>query len=151
MRGFINGQPLEGVQRMITDVSVRSRPARYPSLNFGLSAFVIARDTDKTGAQHLTHLLKQAAEDQSLCERQKINTDPDARTFQTVASTCSARQIQNASWPASWLITMRTPAGSGQLSLRRSIGSSTACRRPAAGGLRLRGRVQDGLLALAVV
>jgi hypothetical protein len=146
MRGFINGQPLEGVQRMITDVSVRSRPARY----FGLSAFVIARDTDKTGAQHLTHLLKQAAEDQSLCERQKINTDPDARTFQTVASTCSARQIQNASWPASWLITMRTPAGSGQLSLRRSIGSSTACRRPAAGGLRLRGRVH-GLLALAVV
>ncbi len=98
---FINGQPLEDVRRIITDVSVRSRPARYPSLNFGLSAFVIARDADKAGAQHLAHLFKQAAQDQSLCERQKINTDPDAGMLRTVALTCSARQIQNASWPAS--------------------------------------------------
>ncbi len=40
---FINGQPLEDVAALIADV--QRRPRRGPPLRFGLSAFVIARET----------------------------------------------------------------------------------------------------------
>jgi alkanesulfonate monooxygenase len=85
---FINGQPLDEVQKLIADVASRPRPAllREP-LRFGLSAFVIARETDAAAQQHLSHLFELAAKDAPLRQQQKANIDPKAVMFQTFAQT----------------------------------------------------------------
>ena len=85
---FINGQPIEDVQKLIADVAARARPASLPEpLRFGLSAFVIARDTDEAAQQHLAHLFELAAKDAPLRQEQKANIDPKAVMFQTFAQT----------------------------------------------------------------
>ncbi|WP_242055631.1 LLM class flavin-dependent oxidoreductase [Nostoc flagelliforme] len=43
---FINGQPIAEVHKIITDVS-RRRGKQLQPLRFGMSAFIIARPTDK--------------------------------------------------------------------------------------------------------
>lgn len=85
---FINGQPIEDVQKLIADVAARPRPAslREP-LRFGLSAFVIARETDAAAQQHLAHLFELASRDAPLRQQQKANIDPQAVMFQTFAQT----------------------------------------------------------------
>jgi alkanesulfonate monooxygenase len=47
---FINGQPLDDVNQLIADVS--SRPRHGAPLRFGLSAFVIARDSHEEAMRH---------------------------------------------------------------------------------------------------
>jgi alkanesulfonate monooxygenase len=84
---FINGQPLDEVERLITDVAARPRPASYDPLRFGLSAFVIARETDAIADAHLGHLFELAAKDAPLRAQQKANIDPKAVMFQTFAQT----------------------------------------------------------------
>jgi alkanesulfonate monooxygenase len=84
---FINGQPLEDVARLIADVSARTRPASLAGLRFGLSAFVIARESDEEAQQHLAHLFALAAKDAPLRAQQKANIDPKAVMFQTFAQT----------------------------------------------------------------
>ena len=54
---FINGQPLDDVNQLIADVS--SRPRHGAPLRFGLSAFVIARDTEEE-AHAVTCIRRQA-------------------------------------------------------------------------------------------
>jgi len=82
---FINGQPHDDVAALIADVSARARPAGHEPLRFGLSAFVIARETQDEAQAHLEHLFALAELDKPLRERQKANTDPNAVMHQTFA------------------------------------------------------------------
>jgi alkanesulfonate monooxygenase len=52
---FINGQPLADTKRLIDDVAARPRRGK-PPLGFGLSAFVIARETKAEAEAHLQRL-----------------------------------------------------------------------------------------------
>ena len=79
---FINGQPLDDVNQLIADVS--SRPRHGAPLRFGLSAFVIARDTDEEAHAAHGHLLDLAAKDAPLRAIQKLNTDPEVVMKQTM-------------------------------------------------------------------
>jgi alkanesulfonate monooxygenase len=82
---FINGQPHDDVARLIADVSARPRPAGHAALRFGLSAFVIARETQSQAEAQLAHLFALAELDRPLRERQKANTDPNRVMHQTFA------------------------------------------------------------------
>ncbi|MFM0004867.1 LLM class flavin-dependent oxidoreductase [Paraburkholderia dipogonis] len=82
---FINGQPHDDVARLIADVSARPRPVGQDALRFGLSAFVIARETQAQAEAHLEHLFALAELDKPLRERQKANIDPNVVMIQTFA------------------------------------------------------------------
>jgi alkanesulfonate monooxygenase len=82
---FINGQPFDDVARLIADVSSRPRAAGQEPLRFGLSAFVIARETQQEADAHLQHLFALAELDKPIREQQKANTDPNAVMHQTFA------------------------------------------------------------------
>jgi alkanesulfonate monooxygenase len=84
---FINGQPLPDVEALIADLRARKRPTAHAPLRFGLSAFVIARETDDDATRHLDHLFALAARDAPLRAQQKSNIDPKAVMFQTFAQT----------------------------------------------------------------
>jgi alkanesulfonate monooxygenase len=71
---FINGQPLENVAALIENE--RTRPRAGVSLRFGLSAFVIARETAAAAQAAYEHLLALAEKDAAIRARQKQNTDP---------------------------------------------------------------------------
>jgi alkanesulfonate monooxygenase len=71
---FINGQPLSNVSALIA--CARSRPRTGPPLRFGLSAFVIARDTAGEARDAHDRLLDLAAKDAPIRARQAGNTDP---------------------------------------------------------------------------
>ncbi|MBI0328679.1 LLM class flavin-dependent oxidoreductase [Burkholderia plantarii] len=82
---FINGQPQEDVARLIADVGTRPRAAGAAPLRFGLSAFVIARETAAQAEAHLAHLFALAELDKPLREQQKGNIDPNVVMIQTFA------------------------------------------------------------------
>ncbi len=82
---FINGQPLADVLALIADVG--SRPRSGPPLRFGLSAFVIARDTDVEARAALDRLFALAALDAPIRAVQRANTDPYSVMAQTMAKT----------------------------------------------------------------
>jgi len=82
---FINGQPLSGVQALVADVL--SRPRTKVPLRFGLSAFVIARDTEMEAQAALDHLSKLAAKDAPIRSVQRANTDPYSVMAQTMSKT----------------------------------------------------------------
>jgi alkanesulfonate monooxygenase len=71
---FINGRPLPGVAELIDDM--RRRPRDRDPLRFGLSAFVIARDSEDEARDALAKLLELAAAD----DRSRLvnGTDPQA-------------------------------------------------------------------------
>ncbi|MEK6422989.1 MAG: LLM class flavin-dependent oxidoreductase [Burkholderia gladioli] len=75
---FINGQPLDDVERLIADLNARPRPAGAAPLRYGLSAFVIARETAAQAEAHLAHLFALAEFDKPLREEQKQHIDPNA-------------------------------------------------------------------------
>ena len=70
---FINGQPIDDVHRLIADVSTRPRVGE--PLRFGLSAFVIARETEAEAQANLAHLFELAAKDAPIRAVQQANTD----------------------------------------------------------------------------
>ena len=78
---FINGQPLADVQQLIADVSTRARDGA--AVRFGLSAFVIARNTEAEARDHLDHLFELAAKDAPLRAVVKQNSDPKTVMHQT--------------------------------------------------------------------
>ncbi|GAB7521408.1 LLM class flavin-dependent oxidoreductase [Paraburkholderia sp. 2C] len=84
---FINGQPLDDVAGLIADVAARPRPSGAAPLRFGLSAFVIAAETDEAAQRHLEHLFALAAQDAPQREKQRANIDPKAVMFHTFART----------------------------------------------------------------
>ena len=80
---FINGQPLDDVRALIADVA--RRPRTGAPLRFGLSAFVIARETAAEAEQAYQRLLALAAEDGEIKAYVKANTDPAVVMRQTMA------------------------------------------------------------------
>ncbi len=84
---FINGQPLPDVRALIDDVAARPRPGRLRDapLRFGLSAFVIARETEAEAHAVYRHLLALAAKDAPHRAVQAANTDDRVVMKQTMA------------------------------------------------------------------
>lgn len=80
---FINGQPLNDVQSLISDL--RQRPRQGVALRFGLSAFVIARDTETEAHAYHRHLSDLAAKDSDIRAVQTANSDPKVVMLQTMA------------------------------------------------------------------
>lgn len=80
---FINGQPLADVSALIGDV--RRRPRSGAPLRYGLSAFVIARETEAEANDAFERLLALAAKDADVHELQRRKADPKAVMFQTMA------------------------------------------------------------------
>jgi alkanesulfonate monooxygenase len=82
---FINGQPLDDVAGLISDVAARPRQAA--PLRFGLSAFVVARETSEQAHAAHDRLLQLAAKDAPMKAIQKQNTDPKVVMMQTMQKT----------------------------------------------------------------
>ena len=82
---FINGQALEDVAGLIADVA--ARPRLSAPLRFGLSAFVIARETAEQARAAYERLLDLAAKDAPMKAIQKQNTDPKVVMMQTMQKT----------------------------------------------------------------
>jgi alkanesulfonate monooxygenase len=82
---FINGQPLEDVQALIADVA--ARPRLGAPLDFGLSAFVIARETEAEAQSALFRLADLAKLDAPVRAIQRANTDPFSVMAQTMSKT----------------------------------------------------------------
>lgn len=83
---FINGQPLADVKALIDDVAARFRPWGRP-LRYGLSAFVIARDSAAEAQDHLDYLFDLASRDAAVRAVQRANTDPKSVMAATMART----------------------------------------------------------------
>lgn len=79
---FINGQPLADVAGLIADVAARPRSGL--PLRFGLSAFVIARNTDAEAQAAYERLLALATKDAPMRAIQRQNTDPKVVMMQTM-------------------------------------------------------------------
>jgi alkanesulfonate monooxygenase len=79
---FINGQPLADVRALIADVR-----ARNPAMRFGLSAFVIARETQAEADAAHARLFELAQKDAPIRAVQRANTDPASVMAQTMAKT----------------------------------------------------------------
>ncbi|WP_027583370.1 LLM class flavin-dependent oxidoreductase [Bradyrhizobium sp. Ai1a-2] len=82
---FINGQPVADVASLIADVAARPRTAA--PLRFGLSAFVVARETSEQARAEHEHLLALAAKDAPMKAIQRQNTDPKVVMMQTMQKT----------------------------------------------------------------
>jgi alkanesulfonate monooxygenase len=78
-----SGKPLEQVSKLIGDVAARQRVG--PPVHFGLSAFVIARDTDEEAAEELAYLFELAEADKPEVDHLLSSADPNAVMFQTHA------------------------------------------------------------------
>ncbi len=70
---FINGQPVEDVAALIADV--RRRPRAGEPVRFGLSTFVIARETEAEAQAAYRRLLALAQQDAGIKAYVKANTD----------------------------------------------------------------------------
>lgn len=80
---FINGQPLADVAGLIADIA--ARPRGGAPVRFGLSAFVVARQTDAEAESAHAHLLALAEKDAPIRARQRANTDPKVVMMQTLS------------------------------------------------------------------
>jgi alkanesulfonate monooxygenase len=82
---FLNGQPLADVERLMA--AVRARTRQGLPLRFGLSAFVIARDTSGEAEAAYAHLLALAEKDAPIRARQAANSDASVVMHHTHAAT----------------------------------------------------------------
>ncbi|MGY3581728.1 alkanesulfonate monooxygenase [Bradyrhizobium sp. USDA 4341] len=80
---FMNGQPLDDIRSLIQDVA--RRPRRGATIRFGMSAFVVARETDAKAQSELVELFTIADQDKPTRARLVANADPDAQMFKTAA------------------------------------------------------------------
>ncbi len=80
---FINGQPVEDVAALIADVRQRPRPGA--PVRFGLSTFVIARETEAEAQEEYQRLLALARQDAEIKAYVKANTDPAVAMRKTQA------------------------------------------------------------------
>ncbi|MBS1694097.1 MAG: LLM class flavin-dependent oxidoreductase [Actinobacteria bacterium] len=83
---FINGRPLADTRAVIADLTARRGSAQSGGpLRFGLSAFVIARDTDEEAEAEAAHL--QALVDAERRPEISGGTDPKTQMYQVLAGT----------------------------------------------------------------
>ncbi|MET0287544.1 MAG: LLM class flavin-dependent oxidoreductase [Polyangiales bacterium] len=80
---FINGRPLNELEPMLADL--RARPRVGEPLRFGLSAFVIARETRAEAQEHYRHLLALAELDAQRPRRRPRDVDPEVVMHQVHA------------------------------------------------------------------
>ncbi|WP_407175090.1 LLM class flavin-dependent oxidoreductase [Bradyrhizobium sp. STM 3562] len=80
---FMNGQPLEDIRALIQDVA--RRPRKGAPICFGMSAFVVARDTDAEAQAELGNLFAISEQDKPTRARLVANADPEAQMFKTAA------------------------------------------------------------------
>lgn len=80
---FMNGQPLEDIRALIQDVA--HRPRRGAPIRFGMSAFVVARETDAEAQAELANLFAISEQDKPARARLVANADPEAQMFKTAA------------------------------------------------------------------
>jgi alkanesulfonate monooxygenase len=80
---FINGQPVDDVRGLIDDL--RRRPRAGRPLRFGLSAFVVARDTEEEAEEVVAGLWELVAKDRPEMEHLFANVDHEAVMFKTFA------------------------------------------------------------------
>lgn len=80
---FINGQPIADVRQLVEDVA--RRPRSGAPLRFGLSAFVIARETEAEAIRAYDRLLALAALDAPLRALTRPNIDPQTVMHRTMA------------------------------------------------------------------
>ncbi|MEV3905485.1 LLM class flavin-dependent oxidoreductase [Mycobacterium sp. NPDC050551] len=80
---FLNGRPLEQTVDVVTDL--RARRGDRPGLRFGLSAFVIARDTEAEALAELQHL--QALVDAESRPEISSGADPATAMYQVLSGT----------------------------------------------------------------
>jgi alkanesulfonate monooxygenase len=80
---FMNGQPLEDIRALIQDVA--QRPRRGAPVRFGMSAFIVARETDAEAESELANLFAISEQDRATRERLVANADPEAQMFKTAA------------------------------------------------------------------
>jgi alkanesulfonate monooxygenase len=83
---FINGQPLADVEALMANVAARPRSGA-PPLRFGLSAFVVARETSEQAHAEHERLLALSAKDAPMKAIQRQNTDPKVVMMQTMQKT----------------------------------------------------------------
>ncbi|GLS42184.1 LLM class flavin-dependent oxidoreductase [Methylobacterium brachythecii] len=76
---FINGQPHDDVAALIADVA--RRPAANGRLRYGLSAFVIARETDAEAEDEHARLLELSRRDDALRAETRARTDTASVMF----------------------------------------------------------------------
>ena len=80
---FINGRPFADTVEVIEDL--RARPRTGAPLRFGLSAFVIARDTEAEAAAELTYL--QSLSDAESRPEIAGGTDPKTQMYKVLSGT----------------------------------------------------------------
>jgi alkanesulfonate monooxygenase len=80
---FMNGQPIEDIRALVRDVE--RRPRRHAPLRFGMSAFVVARETATEAAAILAEHFAIAEQDKPARAALRANADPEAVMFQTAA------------------------------------------------------------------
>lgn len=80
---FINGRPLEATTAVIEDLL--ARPRAGAPLRFGLSAFVVARDTEDAAVAELAHL--QALVDAEARPEISSGTDPKTQMYKVLSGT----------------------------------------------------------------
>jgi alkanesulfonate monooxygenase len=80
---FMNGQKLPDIRALIQDVA--RRPRRGAPIRFGMSGFVIARDTDAEAEAELANLLTISEQDKPARAALVANADPEAQMFKTAA------------------------------------------------------------------
>ena len=76
---FINGQPLAAVADLIADVA--RRPAAQGRLRYGLSAFVIARETEAEAQDEFARLLSLSRRDEAIRADTRARTDAASVMF----------------------------------------------------------------------
>ncbi len=86
---FMNGQPLEDIRALIQDVA--RRPRRGAPIRFGLSAFVVARETEAEAQAELANLFAISEQDKPARARLVANADPEAQMFKTAAKEAQGR------------------------------------------------------------
>jgi alkanesulfonate monooxygenase len=81
---FLNGQSLNNIQALIADA--RGRPRTGDKLRFGMSAFVIARETDAQAEAAHAAALELARQDAPLLQRTLAAADPANVMFKPLGS-----------------------------------------------------------------
>ncbi|WP_271575054.1 LLM class flavin-dependent oxidoreductase [Bradyrhizobium sp. CCBAU 11361] len=124
---FMNGQPLDDIRSLIQDVA--RRPRRGVPIRFGMSAFVIARETDAEAQRKLVELFTIADQDKPAPARVVANADPDAQKFKMAAKEARVERTEGPPRGSSVAMTRGAPDSRIQQYRRRALHASVPAGR----------------------